>query len=132
MKAIFKAGDQKVYVKKVTDSDQAAFHGEVLHAVCSTFALARDFEWSSRLFFIDMKEDDEEGVGTFVNIEHKGPAFVGEEITFVATVETIHGNELVCTIEASTPARLIARGKTGQKMFKKEKLREIFTPRIQN
>ncbi len=86
MKNIFKTGDQKVFKKIVTESDQAIFHGEVLHAVCSTFALARDFEWSSRLFFIEMKEDDEEGVGTFLSIEHKSPAFVKEEITFCGLV----------------------------------------------
>ena len=82
MKDIFKEGDQKVYTKTVTDSDQATFHGEVLHKVCSTFALARDFEWASRLFFLEMKEADEEGVGTFLSIDHKSPAFVGEEIEY--------------------------------------------------
>ncbi len=120
MKNIFKPGDTKSFVTKVRDSDQAAFHGEVLHAVYSTFALARDFEWSSRLFFIDMKEDDEEGVGTMVHIDHKSPAFVGEEITVTATVEKIEGMELICTIEARAGQRIIATGRTGQRMLKKE------------
>jgi fluoroacetyl-CoA thioesterase len=131
MKIIFKPGDKKVYKKKVTDADVAAFHGEVLHDVCSTFSLARDFEWSSRLFFIDMKEDDEEGVGTFLSIDHKSPAFVGEEIIFTATVVKIVENELTCMIEARTGNRLIATGTTGQKMLKKEKLKKIFTRPIE-
>ncbi|MBK5277817.1 MAG: hypothetical protein JJE09_03030 [Bacteroidia bacterium] len=126
MKANFKPGDQKVYKRIVTDSDRATFHGEVLHAVYSTFALARDFEWSSRLFFIEMKEEDEEGVGTTLNIEHKGPAFVGEEIKIVATIEKIERNELICSIKATCGNRLLAIGKTGQKMLKKEKLRRLF------
>ncbi len=128
MKDIFKPGDQKIYRKVVTEQDQAAFHGEVLHAVCSTFALGRDFEWSSRLFFIEMKEDDEEGVGTFLSINHKSPAFVGEELTITATVEKIERNELICSIEAACGDRLIATGKTGQKMLTKEKLKSLFTP----
>jgi hypothetical protein len=128
MKNIFKTGDQKVFKKIVTESDQAIFHGEVLHAVCSTFALARDFEWSSRLFFIEMKEEDEEGVGTFLSIEHKSPAFVNEEITFTATVDTQIKNELICHIEAKVGDRIIAEGKTGQKMLKKEKLKQVFSP----
>jgi fluoroacetyl-CoA thioesterase len=132
MKNIYKSGDQKVYTKKVTDSDQATFHGEVLHAVCSTFALARDFEWSSRLFFLEMKEDDEEGVGTFLSIDHKSPAFVGEEIKMVATVEKVEGNELICSIEATCANRLIAKGKTGQKMLKKDRLKQLFTKPIAN
>ena len=127
MKNIFAPGDAKVYRRKVTTADQAIFHGELLHPVCSTFALARDFEWSSRLFFLEMKETDEEGVGTFLHIDHKGPAFVGEEIVFTATVEDSTGREFVCSIEARVNDRLIASGRTGQKMLTKTKLATIFS-----
>jgi fluoroacetyl-CoA thioesterase len=127
MKQLFKPGDKKVYKKTVMSTDVATFHGEVLHAVCSTFSLARDFEWSSRLFFIEMKEEDEEGVGTFLSIAHKSPAFVGEEIIFAATVVKVEENELTCMIEARTANRLIATGTTGQKMLKKERLMKLFT-----
>lgn len=122
MKRIFAKGDQKVYRKVITEQDLAAFHGSVLHAVYATFALARDFEWSSRLFFIDMKEEDEEGVGTYLEIYHKSPAFAGEEVTITATVASMEGNELICTIEARVGDRLIADGRTGQRMLKKERL----------
>lgn len=121
MKNIFKPGDQKSFRRVVVESDCAIFNGELLHKVCSTFALARDFEWSSRLFFLEMKEDDEEGVGTMLSIEHKTPAFVGDEILFTATVEKVERNELICIIEAKTENRTIATGKTGQKMLKREK-----------
>ena len=108
------------------ESDCAIFNGELLHRVCSTFALARDFEWSSRLFFLEMREHDEEGVGTMLYIDHQSPAFVGEEILFIASVEKIEKNELICTIQAKVSDRIIAVGKTGQKMLKKEKLKELF------
>ena len=126
MKNNFKPGDKKIFVTTVKSTDQAGFHGEVLHAVYSTFALARDFEWSSRLFFLEMKEADEEGVGTSLTIEHKSPAFMGEEVVFTATVEKINGMELVCGIEARVGDRLVAMGTTGQRMLKKEKLSTIF------
>jgi predicted thioesterase len=90
-------------------------------------ALARDMDWSSRLFFIEMKDDDEEGVGTFLQIEHRSPAFVGEELTFTATVDSISGNELLCDIVVQQKERLIATGKTGQRMLKREKLKSLFT-----
>lgn len=127
MRAIFKTGDKKIYKKVVTAGDLAAFHGEVLHAVYSTFSLARDFEWSSRLFFIEMKEEHEEGVGTFLSIDHRSPAFEGEEITLTATVIKIQGNELTCAIEAKAGDRVVAVGTTGQKMLRKERVKEIFT-----
>lgn len=127
MKNIFRLGDSKVYKKIITEEDQATFHGEVLHNVCSTFALARDMEWSSRLFFIEMKEDDEEGVGTHLSIDHRNPAFVGEELEITATVAQLNGNELICDIEVKTRNRIIALGRTGQRMLKKEKLNRLFT-----
>lgn len=127
MKLIFKPGDKKSFSRTVQPEDQAIFHGELLHEVCSTFALARDFEWSSRLFFIDMKDEDEEGVGTFVTIDHRSPAFVGEDVMVTATIEEINGMELVCSIEARVGDRLIAAGRTGQKMLKKDRLKKLFT-----
>jgi fluoroacetyl-CoA thioesterase len=127
MKNPFRIGDQKTYRMKVTEADRAAFHGDVVHNVCSTFALARDFEWSSRLFFLEMKESDEEGVGTHVSVDHKAPAFVGEEIIFTATIDEIKGTQLNCVIEARVGSRLVASGRTGQRMLKKEKLREWFS-----
>ncbi len=126
MKVVYKPGDIKIYDKIVSEQDTAIFHGEMLHPVYSTFALSRDFEWSSRLFFLDMKEEDEEGVGTFLQIVHRSPARIGEGVTITATIESITGNELICIIEARSVNRIIAAGKTGQKMLKKEKLRKIF------
>lgn len=127
MKNIFKTGDQKHFTVRVTESDCVAFHGELLHPVYATFALARDFEWSSRLFFLEMKDEDEEGVGTMLSIEHKSMAQVGDEVVITATVEQIAGNELICTIEARCNNHLVAVGKTGQKMLKQEKLHRLMT-----
>ena len=126
MKNIFRNGDVKVFKKIVTEADQAIFNDELLHPVCSTFALARDFEWSSRLFFIELKDADEEGVGTFLHIDHKSPAFVGDEVVFRAIVESIEGANMICHVEAKVGERLIAIGKTGQKMLKRDRLSEIF------
>ena len=128
MKPIFSKDDTKVFKTIVQPEDQASFHGEVLHEVCSTFALARDMEWSSRLFFIEMKEHDEEGVGTYLEIQHRSPAFVGDRLEITATVDSIIGNELICAILVKSGDRIIATGKTGQRMLKKEKLNAIFTP----
>ena len=127
MKTLFKPGDSKKFAREVTNRDFAEFNGQVLHKVYSTFSLARDFEWSSRLFFLEMKEEDEEGVGTFVHIDHRSPAFEGECVEFTAMVESIKKNELICSIEARVGDRLVAVARTGQKMLKKEKLQQLFT-----
>jgi fluoroacetyl-CoA thioesterase len=126
MRTLFKSGDIKIFKKSVTEADQAMFDGTIVHPVCSTFSLARDFEWSSRLFVLEMKDEGEEGVGTSLSIDHKSPAFVGEEITYTATLLVIRDHELTCAIEAKVDDRLIATGTTGQKMIPLEKLSQLF------
>jgi predicted thioesterase len=127
MKAIFKPGDQKEMRYKVQPSDVASFNGVVVHNVCATFTLAREIEWATRQFVLEMSETDEEGIGTSVSIDHHGPAFVGDEIIFIAWVEAINGHELICRYEAKVSGRLIASGKTGQKILKRDKIAKIFT-----
>ena len=126
MKTVFKPGDKKQFRKVILASDEAAFHNETVHHVYATFSLARDAEWTTRQFVLEMKDDDEEGVGTFLSVEHKNPAFTGEEIIFTAWVDHIERNELICFYEAKVGDRLIALGRTGQKILKKEKLAELF------
>ena len=126
MKQIFKAGDIKVYTTAVKPEDVASFQGSVVHPVCSTFALARDIEWTTRQFVLDMKDDDEEGIGTYLEIRHLAPAFEGEEIAITGIFQSLLGTELVCTVEVWAGARLVATGKTGQKVLKLEKIKSIF------
>lgn len=126
MKNTFQIGEQKEYKRVVQPDDVAAFHGELVHKVCSTFALARDIEWTTRQFVLDMIDDNEEGIGMYLTIEHKSPAFVGEEILFTGKIEQMNGHELICSYEARVGSRLIAVGKTGQKILKKEKIEKLF------
>ena len=126
MKLIFKAGDTKEHRSVVKPHDIASFHGQMVHEVYSTFALAREIEWTTRQFVLEMKEEHEEGIGTFLQIRHEGPAFVGEEIIFLGIYEGLQDNELVCSFEARVGRRMVARGKTGQKILTLEKIRSIF------
>lgn len=127
MKNIFTAGDVRIHRFTVKEADVAAFGGEEVHPVCSTFALAREIEWSSRLFVLEMKEEDEEGIGTRLSIEHRSPALQGEELQISAKVESLTGNELICSVLVKAGERIIAEGRTGQKVLKKEKLEKIFS-----
>jgi fluoroacetyl-CoA thioesterase len=126
MKHQFKVGDFKEYRKVVTSRDFASFHGQVVHAVCATFSLARDMEWTTRQFVLEMRDEDEEGIGTFVNVEHRAPAFEGDEIIYKGYIDAINGNELICSVLAHVGERLIASGKTGQKILKLDKIKTLF------
>ena len=125
MRHLFQEGDTKQYLKKVTTADFAQFEAGLVHPVCSTFALAQAMEWASRLFVLEMKDEDEEGIGTLLHIDHKGPAFEDEELCVLAIYETLTGNELRCAITVTVGDRLVATGQTGQKILKKEKIHRL-------
>jgi len=126
MKNIFKNGDIKTYSKLLEQQDTATFDSGEVHPVYATFALGRDAEWVCRLFVIDMKEDDEEGIGTFLQVNHHSPAIIGNTVKFNANFNRLEGNHVICNFEAKVGERLIASGQTGQKIIKKEKLEKLF------
>lgn len=126
MKHIFVVGDKTVFRRVVESGDLAAFQGSVVHPVCATFALARDIEWTSRQFVLQLCDENEEGVGTMLTVNHVSAAFMGEEVVYTAQVQEINGNELICAYEAKVGDRLVAYGKTGQKILKRETINRIF------
>lgn len=127
MKQPFKSGDKKEYTKQVQPHEIAAFESGIVHEVYSTFSIAKDAEWSGRLFVLEMKEEGEEGIGTSISIDHKSPAFVGEKINYVATFEEITTKgEIITTYKAFVGNRLIAEGRQGQRILPKSKIDEIF------
>ncbi len=125
MKQPFAIGDALVYTKVVQADQVAAFESGVVHEVYATFHLTKDAEWSTRLFVLEMKEPDEEGIGTFIEVYHRSPARVGSEVTFTATLEEVNGHEIICSFKATCGERLIAEGRTGQKILKKEKINRL-------
>lgn len=127
MKTIFKKGDVKEFEIVVSENDVAKFESGIVHNVYSTFSLTRDAEWSGRLFVLDMKEEGEEGIGTFISVEHKSPAFVGSKVKFVASFASISDKgEILNSFQAFVGKRLIAEGKQGQRILPKSKIDELF------
>lgn len=126
MKQAFAIGDKKEFRHVVTEADKAEFESGEVHAVYSTFALSRDAEWAGRLFVLEMKEDDEEGIGTGLTVTHHSPALVGQEVLFTATLTEVNRNEVVVDYTASIGDRMVASGKTWQKILKKEKIDRLF------
>lgn len=122
----FQIGSTKTFTKVVTEADTATFDAGTVHPVYATFALGRDAEWTCRLFVLEMKEEDEEGIGTFLKIDHASPALLGSTVVFEATLQSAIGNAVICTFTAKVGDRLIASGETGQKILRREKLNAIF------
>ena len=125
MKTLFQPGDRKTFRKIITGADTAVFEAGKVHNVYATFALARDAEWAGRLFVLELKDEDEEGIGTFVSVKHLAPAKVGEEVLFESEIISIEGNKVSCNYRASVGDRLIAEGVQVQKILKKDRLKEL-------
>ncbi len=125
MKYPFQIGDKKFYSKIVEPHEKAEFESGIVHEVYSTFYLAKAAEWSTRLFVLEMKEVDEEGIGTFIHVDHVSPALIGDQVDFYAELTEVNGHEIICSFEAKVNGRLIAKGATGQKILKKEKIERM-------
>lgn len=126
MKNIFEVGDIKTHSFSVKEKDLAQFEQESVHKVCATFTLAREVEWCTRLFVLDMIESNEEGIGTRLNITHQSPALLGEEVLITGKILSFNKNEINCSFAATVKDRIIATGETGQKILPKEKIQAIF------
>ena len=125
MKNPFVPGDIKAHRYIVQTDDLAAFGSGVVHPVCSTFTLGREMEWSSRMFILEMIEDDEEAVGISLSIDHQSPAIAGEELRITAILDKVIDHKVLCRIEVRVKNRLIATGQTGQKILKKTKIASL-------
>lgn len=117
---------EKTFRRLVRPEDCAAFDSGLVHPLYATFALARDAEWCCRLFVLDLKEDQEEGIGTFLEIEHISPARQGETVEFTARADRLEDRELQCTFEARVQGRLVARGRQRQRILPLEKIRTLY------
>ena len=126
MKNIFKIGDVKTFEKIVDSADLAGFEAGLVHPVYSTFSLGRDAEWVCRLFVLDMKEAHEEGIGTFLTINHESPAMLGQKVIFEAEIIKLEGVIIDCKYTASVRDRVIARGTQGQMILPKERIKKLF------
>lgn len=126
MRNLFNTGDVQTFTHVVSEADTARFESGEVHAVYSTFALARDAEWSGRLFVLEMKEEGEEGIGTGITVTHLSPALIGQEVIFTATLAEVNKNEVITDYIARVGDRVIAEGRQWQKIIRREKLEKLF------
>jgi predicted thioesterase len=119
MKVPFGPGSQRRYVTQVLPEKVAQFQGEVVHPYYSTFALAQDVEWACRQFVLEMKEPDEEGIGTYLSIHHVASVPLGAQVEIVATLLWVQGRTVHCGYEVYWEGRRVAYGEQTQKIIEK-------------
>lgn len=119
MKVPFGPGEQRRYITTVSPDKVAQFHGEVVHPYYSTFALGQDAEWACRQFVLEMREPDEEGIGTYLSVHHIAPVPLAAQVEIVATLLWIRDRTVHCAYEVYWEGRRVAYGEQTQKILKK-------------
>lgn len=109
----------------VTEDMRPIFDGVAVHDVCSTWSLVHYMELAGRKVLLGFLEPHEEGVGSQIECDHGGPAKLGRTVRVVATVASATDRELVCDVQATCGDRVVASGKTWQRVFPREALKRI-------
>jgi predicted thioesterase len=104
----------------VTAEQTARVGGREIHPVYGTVALIADIEELCRDLLEPHLEAGEEGIGAGVELRHRAPVPVGEEVTLVATVATVDRDRLVCEVLARHRGALVARGSFEQRIVPSE------------
>lgn len=106
----------------VTDDMVAAFGGEVIHRVLSTWALVHHMEWAARKLLVPNLEEGEEGAGAGVDVRHLAPAPVGSRVEVTAAFVREAPGRLVARVEARSGEGLLAEGTVYQAIWPKGQL----------
>jgi fluoroacetyl-CoA thioesterase len=100
----------------VTPDMTARVDGTEIHPVYGTAAIVGHIEQLCRQLLVPHLEPGEEGVGASIEVHHRAPVPVGEQITLVATVATVGPTTLVCEVLARHGGTLVARGSFEQRV----------------
>ncbi len=125
MKPGLQRGNKATVEVVVTEDMCPAFDGVVVHRVYSTWSLAHHMEIAARKVLAPHLEDDEEGIGTHLSIDHLSPTPVGKSVRVIAVATEVTKDKLVCEVEAFDGDRMIARGKQVQRVLSKTKLESL-------
>ncbi len=109
---------------QVTPEMTARFFDCEIHPLYATFAIVEHAEYASRCAILPFIEPEEDAIGSAVNVEHTGPAIVGDTVGITATVTAVEGRSIICTFTATNGEEQIASGTTTQRVVSKAKLKE--------
>lgn len=130
MKPALQVGNTADVTITVTRDMCPAFDSVVVHYVYSTWSMAHHMELAARAVLAPHLDEEEEGIGSHLSIDHIAPAPMGHRVRLRATAIELGPSTLVCEIIAyhqhhDGSESVIGRGKQVQRVLPKEKLRAI-------
>jgi len=130
MKPTLQVGNAADVTITVTREMCPAFDSVVVHYVYSTWSMAHHMELAARAVLAPHLDEDEEGIGSHLSIDHIAPTPMGHTVRVHAEATELSESTLVCDITAYHVHRdgsesVVGRGKQVQRVLPKEKLRAI-------
>lgn len=127
MKTGFEPGIVREFTITVTEDMCPVFDGVIVHRCYSSWSVAHHFELAARMVLADFLEDDEEGIGSNVSIDHLAPCPVGRTVRVQAELTEIQRDarnpRVICEVTAFDGDRVLARGTQVQVVMNKEHLK---------
>ena len=117
MKTTIQVGNTANISFSVTENMQAMFNGRVIHPVCSTWDMAHQFEIAARKALEEHLEDEEQGIGSFLSINHVKPAPLEAVVEIQATITDLDKTSVVCEITATVQGEVCAMGNQVQRVL---------------
>lgn len=110
MKTGIKLGDSYTFTLTVTEEMTAQFGGIQVHQLYSTASMITHMEWASRQHILAFLEAGEEGVGYHIDIQHKFPVPVGQEVTVTSVVTEVDGSLIKTAVKATCADKTAGEG----------------------
>lgn len=111
----------------VTPDMFAQFGGDLVHPAYSTVSMVYHMEWASRLIILPYLEDDEEGMGSAVSVQHLAPCRLGDQLTIKAILKHVEGNVIMTSTEVTCQNELVGSGEVKQVILPKTKINHLLT-----
>lgn len=94
----------------VTPETAVDFLGDERARVLSTPHMIAWMEWAARDALLPYLEENEDSLGTMVNVRHLAATPVGMSVEFTATVTAVEGRRVMFRVEARDEAELVGEG----------------------
>jgi predicted thioesterase len=117
-------GESAVLDVVVTDEMTVDFTelGKV-HPVYATYTMAKHFEEAGRKLLLRHLEDDEDGLGRSVAVEHLAPSWVGDQLAIEARCVAVDRRRVTCECTAiDADGRAVGHGSTVQVVLPRDLL----------
>jgi fluoroacetyl-CoA thioesterase len=109
-------GESVARTLRIAPEMSARVGGREIHPVYGTTALVAHVEELCRAVLEPHLEDGEEAVGAAIELKHRQPVPVGEEVDLVVTVASVGRDRLVCELLVRHRGAPVARGSFEQRI----------------